>query len=60
MNANPMFGSKRGSAMVGAIIVAMIVGAWMAATFQSSFTEYKLSKRYLVMQSAMNLAESWL
>lgn len=54
------FSSKSGSAMVAAIFIAVVIGLWMAATLQSSFTEYKMSKRYLDMQSAMNLAESGL
>lgn len=51
---------RQGSAMVGAIFVTVVLGLWMAATVQSSFTDYKLSKRYLDMQSALNLAESGL
>lgn len=46
--------------MVGAIFIAVVVGMWMAASMRSSFIEYSMSKRYLDMQSAMNLAESGL
>lgn len=55
-----MMQKKDGSALVAAIFVAVVIGLWMAATTQSSFTEYKMSKRYLDMQSALNLAESGL
>ncbi len=51
---------KSGSAMVAAIFVAVVIGLWMAAAMQSSFTEYKMSTRYLNMQNALNLAESGL
>lgn len=51
---------KTGSAMVAAIFVAVVIGLWMAAAMQSSFTEYKMSTRYLNMQNALNLAESGL
>ncbi|MDQ8186108.1 hypothetical protein QEH53_10955 [Pelagicoccus sp. SDUM812002] len=51
---------KRGSAMVAAIFVVVVLGLWMAAAMQSSFTEYKMSTRYLNMQNALNLAESGL
>lgn len=51
---------KAGSAMVAAIIVAVVIGLWMAAAMQSSFAEYKMSARYLAMQNALNLAESGL
>lgn len=54
------FRDKTGSAMVAAIFVAVVIGLWMAAAMQSSFTEYKMSTRYLEMQSALNLAESGL
>lgn len=54
------FRDKKGSAMVAAIFVAVVVGLWMAAAMQSSFTEYKMSTRYLNMQNALNLAESGL
>ncbi len=46
--------------MVAAIFVAVIIGLWMAAAMQSSFTEYKMSTRYLNMQNALSLAESGL
>lgn len=46
--------------MVAAIFVAVVIGLWMAAAMQSSFTEYKMSTRYLNMQNALNLAESGL
>ncbi|MDQ8183402.1 hypothetical protein [Pelagicoccus sp. SDUM812005] len=52
--------NKTGSAMVAAIFVAVVIGLWMAAAMQSSFTEYKMSTRYLNMQNALNLAESGL
>lgn len=55
-----MMRHKRGSAMVGAIIISIVAGVAMAATMQSSFTEYKMSKRYLDSQHALNLAESGL
>lgn len=55
-----MIENKRGSAMVAAIVVTIVIGLWMAAVINSSFTEYKMSKRYLDMQSAMNLAEAGL
>ncbi|MBC2606846.1 DUF7305 domain-containing protein [Pelagicoccus albus] len=46
--------------MLASILIVVIVGLWMAAAMQSSFTEYKMSNRYLNMQSALNLAESGL
>lgn len=57
---NMKLSDKSGSAMVAAIIVAVVIGLWMAASMQSSFTEYKMSARYLNMQNALNLAESGL
>lgn len=59
MSANKL-NEKRGSALVAALFIAVIIGLWMAAAVQSSFTEYKMSKRHLGMQSAFNLAESGL
>lgn len=54
------FRDKSGSALVAAIFVAVVIGLWMAAAMQSSFTEYKMSSRYMEMQNALNLAESGL
>lgn len=52
--------SKRGSAIVGAIIVAILGGMISAAVLSSSFTEFKMSHRYMNAQNALNLAESGL
>lgn len=51
---------KQGSALVAALFIAVVLGLWMAAAMQSSYTEYKMSTRHLGMQSAFNLAESGL
>ncbi|MBK1879941.1 pilus assembly PilX family protein [Pelagicoccus mobilis] len=57
---NRSFQDKSGSAMVAAIFVAVVIGLWMAVAMQSSYTEYKMSSRYLDMQNALNIAESGL
>lgn len=55
-----LHGSKQGSAIIGALLVVIILGGWIAAMLTSSTTEVKMSHRYVEMQSAMNLAESGL
>ncbi|MDQ8201654.1 hypothetical protein [Pelagicoccus sp. SDUM812003] len=55
-----MLSDKRGSALLASVIIALVVGLWVASAIQSSLTEYKLSLRYLDMQKALNLAESGL
>lgn len=52
--------SKQGSAIVGALIIAVLTGAIGAAVFSSSFSEMKMSRRYVELQHAVTLAEAGL
>lgn len=50
--------SKRGSVILGVIILTLVIGVVVGGYLDSAMTEYKLSNRTLHSQSALNLAES--
>ncbi|MBD5781802.1 hypothetical protein IEN85_20040 [Pelagicoccus sp. NFK12] len=52
--------SKRGSAMIGALIIAILAGAIGASILDSAFTEMKMSRRHMEQQHAVTLAEAGL
>lgn len=52
--------SKRGSAVLGALIISLLAGLISAAVLQSAFTEMKMSRRYQELQHAVTLAEAGL
>lgn len=55
-----LFSKKRGSVLLGAVGIAIVGATVISGYLSMSLTEYKLSHRTLLMQSAMNLAESGL
>ncbi len=54
------FRSKKGSAMVGALIIAILAGAIGAAAFNAALTEVKMSRRHMELQHAVTMAEAGL
>lgn len=52
--------SRNGSAIVGALIIAVLAGAISAATFNSAISEMKMSRRHLELQHSVTLAEAGL
>lgn len=57
---NNTFNTNRGSVLVGTIMLALLAASVIGGYLQMSLTEYKLSHRTLILQSAMNLAEAGL
>lgn len=52
--------AKRGSAVIGALIISLLAGLISAAVLSSALTEMKMSRRHQELQHAVTLAEAGL
>ena len=57
---NQLRNSKRGSVLLGTIVLALLGATVIGGYLSMTLNEYKLSQRTLLLQSAMNLAEAGL